>query len=107
MKMKKHNQLAENSRFFVIVILCCLSIIGISAPHPVSPQQEDSHKRLAKLIEETNLEDLKITNHTSAFNIAKKEKTPQGEIHLVLQNGYDKRITAYEISIGSTTTLID
>lgn len=105
--MKKHNQLAENSRFFVIVILGCLSIIGISAPHPVIYQQEDNYKRLARLIEETNVDDLKITNHTSAFNIAKKEKTPQGEIHLVLQNGYDKRITAYEISIGSTTTLID
>ncbi len=105
--MKKHNRLAENSRFFVIVILGCLSIIGISATHPVKHQQEDSYKRLAKLIEETNVDDLKMTNYTSALNITKKEKTPQGEIHLVLQNGYGKRITAYEISIGGTTTLID
>ena len=105
--MKKYKSILYSSRFLIVFTLTSVSIIGISANLPSKRKQDDTYKRLAKLIETININDLKLINRTSAFNIISKEKDPEGNVRLILRNDYNKSITAYEVSIGSTRTMID
>jgi hypothetical protein len=105
--MKAHRSVLYSPKFLVIFTLISLSIIGVSANRTSNKKQDDIQERLKKVIEATDVNNLTITNKTSAFNIINAEKMPEGIIHLTLQNGYNKSITAYQFSIGNTKTLVD
>jgi hypothetical protein len=70
-------------------------------------QGNDIQQQLESLKRNFKIEDLPVTNKTSGFAIAGLEKTPERNIRIRLRNDYKKKITAYQISIGSTTTLVE
>ncbi|HTG17523.1 MAG TPA: hypothetical protein VK747_19910 [Blastocatellia bacterium] len=105
--MDKFQGFTNLLRLFTIFSLACISVIGMSAAFPSRRVRNSVQQRLADLSKETDLDSLKLINQTKAFTVISKEKSPEGVIRLKLRNDYQKRITAFEISIGSTTTLVD
>lgn len=105
--MKKHGNTLYTSRFLIIFTLASLSIIAVSASLPSKKPQDDIYKRLDKLIDNLDVNSIKVTNRTSAFNIIQKGKAPEGHIRLTMRNDYNKSITAYVASIGSNWITAD
>lgn len=85
-----------------LLILIGLTLWGTTRSAGRQPQDDINELRRAT-IRDLKVEDIKLTNETSAFLIESIEKTPQGHIKIKLRNGYDKIITAYRLSIGNTT----
>jgi hypothetical protein len=111
--MKAPSSPFRGSRFLVpAIVLLFVAFLAINAL-PLKKSKQDEVKReeikqkLSGLKESIKIEDLKLTNQTSSFTVVGMEKTQHGDIRISLRNDYAKRITAYEISIGSTTTLLD
>ena len=46
------------------------------------------------------IEDLRITNHTSSFNVVDIKKLSDSIFEITFQNNYSKRITGFEVSVG-------
>ncbi|HJQ67477.1 MAG TPA: hypothetical protein VKA70_00785 [Blastocatellia bacterium] len=117
--MKKRNPLSQGSRPIVIAtILFFLALLAIytvrlegkNIQEPSSRNELKKQELMqlsAKLKETFKVEDLKIDNQTSAFAIQGIEKTPAGHIKLTLMNNTDKKITAYQISLGITSEVKD
>jgi hypothetical protein len=106
--MRQRKPVLPKMRFSILaIVLLCSTFLVVSVSLSEKPTQNDIQQRLANLIETTDVDNIKLRNYTSAFNVVGKEKVPHGDIRLTLQNDYDKKITAYEISIGSTTSLVD
>jgi hypothetical protein len=105
--VRRHKNIIYTPRFLIIFTLLALPIIAVSASRTTNKKQDDLQKRLQQVIETTEVEDLTITNQTSAFRVINIEKIPDGIIRLSLQNGYRKNITAYRVSIGSNLASVD
>jgi len=89
------------------IIILGLMLIFINANPLAKPPGQSLQQESANLKETIDVNELPFKNHTSAFNVMVKEKTPEGVLRLVLQNMYDKRITAFKTSLGITSSLVD
>lgn len=89
------------------IIILGLMLIFINANPLAKPPGRSLQQESARLRETVDVNELPFKNHTSAFNVVVKDKTPEGVLRLVLQNMYDKKITAFETSLGSTSSLVD
>lgn len=112
--MKKSRTIPSNTAItFFLLILISLTIFGVGVSSKgvsVSSKkngQEDIVSKRQETINALRVEDIKITNRTSAFHIESVEKVAGGNIKLKLKNGYNNIITAYQVSFGSTTTTTD
>lgn len=91
-----------------VIVVCCITLLVVSTRVSARKHQvNDIQQQLEALKRSFKIEDLRVTNKTSGFAIAGLEKTPERNIRIRLRNDYKKKITAYQISIGSTTTLVE
>jgi hypothetical protein len=93
--MKRKTRLRQTYLFFIAAALICLVVLGAkgwssrtSGDKKISSQQDN--------------EVVVGQNKTQHLEVVSIEQTDDG-ITLVLKNGYNKRINAFTISIGSTT----
>jgi len=70
---------------------------------PASEQLE----KLESLKNSLKVEDLRVRNKTQHLYLVSIEKTPDNQILLSLRNDYAKKITSYELSVGSKITMAD
>jgi len=69
--------------------------------------QQNIPQQLEELKQSFKIEDISVANRTSRFEIVHLEKTPERNIRIELKNNYEKTITAYHISLGSTSILVE
>jgi len=86
--MNKHGAL------LIVFVFLLIGFLAVSLWSPRASLQEkvNSHQ--------LNVEDIRVENRTSAFELVGIEKTDDTYLKLSLKNSYDKNITAIEISIG-------
>lgn len=104
--LKKSTQV---SRFLnAIIVVCCITLLAVTMRVSAGKHQGNNiQEQLESLKRSFKIEDIPVTNNTSGFPIASLEKTPEKNIRIRIRNDYKKRITAYQISLGSTTTLVE
>jgi len=90
-----------------VIAICCVALFAIGARVSTRTPQRNIQRQLEELKQNLKLEDIALTNKTSGFEVASLEKTSEGNIRIGLRNNYDKNITAYQVSLGSTTTLVE
>jgi hypothetical protein len=91
-----------------VIVVCCITLLVVTTRVSAGKHQGSNiQQQLEQLKRSFNVEDIRVTNRTSGFEIAGLEKTPERNIRIRLRNGYKKKITAYQISLGSTTTLVE
>lgn len=105
--MKASRSILYSPRFLLVFTLMSISIIAVSASLPAKQQQDEMFQRLTQLRERFDLDTLKVTNRTAAFNVVGKEKTPEGHVRLSLRNDYNQDITAYSLSLGWNSVTVD
>lgn len=104
-KSKGLFQLAHLSN--VVIVVCCITLLVVGARSTKTHQHDDIKQQQEELKQTFRVESLKVTNLTSRFEVSRLEKTSEGNILIQLRNNYDKTITAYQTSLGSTTTLVE
>jgi hypothetical protein len=111
--MKKYGQLIRTDRFFAVIlaVFCaaffCTSVWSSGASSSKKEIHAKQIEKLESLKRSLRVENLKVTNKTQHFYIVSIRKTPNGDILLSLRNDYDKKITSYELSMGSKVTMAD
>lgn len=93
-------------RLSVLIALLCLAVLGFIAKSRTT-QQSDILSQRSKLLRDLDVEHLTLRNQTSGFTVTSVQKTPEGYIKISLRNDYSKTIVGYQLSVGSTTTLVD
>lgn len=93
-------------RLSVLIGLVCLAVLGFIAKSGTT-KQSDIFLQRSKLLRDLDVDHLTVQNQTSGFTVISVQKTPEGYIKITLRNDYPKTIVAYQLSVGSTTTLVD
>lgn len=111
--MKKYGRLIRTDRFFaaLLVVFCaalfCTSVWSSGGLPWKKEARLKQIEQLESLKRSFQVENLKVTNKTQHFIVVSIEKTRTDDLLLTLRNDYDKKITSYELSLGSKVTMAD
>lgn len=84
----------------LVLILFCTVIVATNIQSFKKPFRASPVPRPENHVKPFKVEDLKITNKTFAFNVRAVEMLNDGLIKISYENGYNKRITGINVSVG-------
>ncbi|MEK6407305.1 MAG: hypothetical protein AABN34_10105 [Acidobacteriota bacterium] len=108
--MRENKHLFSGLRVVGLIVLVCLVLLGVNAwsssawPHKsliVSNRQIKSFEEIAEMAKGLQPEKVPVWNMTQSFRLIKLEKVEDRDLKLTLQNGYDKKINGFQLSIGN------
>ena len=83
--------------FSVVLLFLGIVLAGRSSGKNERVQTNQQESRIRPI---ERIEDLRITNRTSSFNVADIKKLSDNIFEITFQNNYSKRITGFEVSVG-------
>jgi hypothetical protein len=99
--MKRIKSLPLNSRFiFFVGVTMCTIVVGVGAWSSTSPFQQKKDASLEEIRENLGIDKIPVKNNTRAFDVVSIEKTGMGDLQLVFRNGYEKKITGFQVTVG-------
>lgn len=108
--MRENKRLLSGLRIVGLIVLVCLALLGVNAwssggwPHKsqnVSTPQIHSFEEISEMAKGLRPEKVPVWNMTQSFRLIKLEKVEDRDLKLTLQNGYDKKINGFQLSIGN------
>lgn len=108
--MRQNKHLVSGLRIVGLIVLVCLTLLAVHAwssdtrPHNsqnISNPQIKSFEEIAEMAKGLQPENVPVRNMTQSFRLLKLEKVENRDFKLTLQNGYDKNINGFQVSIGN------
>jgi hypothetical protein len=103
--------LPERVFTLVLLVFCGMLFYAATWSSWASSKIKDSRskqiEKLDRLRDSLRVGDLKVSNKTQHLYIVSIEKKQDNQILISLRNDYAKKITSYELSMGSKLTLVD
>lgn len=108
--MKENMHALSGLRIVGLIVLVCLALLGVNAlssgtrthkSQNVSNPQIKSFEEIAEMAKGLEPEKVPVWNTTQSFRLIKLEKVEDRDLKLTLQNGYDKTINGFQLSIGN------
>lgn len=103
--------LLRTPRFSAVAVGVCVALLGLGAWSSGSSHQkkqtslEQLEASLEELRERLKVEDLQVNNKTRALEIVSIEKVvDRGDFRVTLRNGYDKKVTGFQVNVGTVRT---
>jgi len=102
--MKRYSQRLRGTFFTAFAIalgFVTVTFSGLREPTSGHVSQQGIGRSLEEPEGNLKVERLKVTNETRALEVINIEKLGLRDIRLTLRNGYDKKITGFQVSVGA------
>ena len=109
--MRKNKEFLSGSRIIALTVFTCLALLGVTAwsSGTWSHKSLNGSNRQTKsmgveeidaMAERLQPDKVPVWNMTQSFRLIKVEKVENRDLKLTFQNGYDKKINGFQVSVG-------